>query len=233
MNPLGLLPLFAWLSPAFPAGAFAYSHGLEQAVADADVCDAGTLGSWLLDLVEHGSIRSDLILAACAARSLAGEGQPRSSESTEPSFKEVAELALALSPSRERRLETGQQGRSFLEALCAAWPRERLTALLPAFPEIAYPVAFGAALSAHDLPLLPALSAYALQFAGNIVSAVARLGVVGQTDGQRIIAALGDPALRAARIAARSGLEELGSATLRSDLASIRHETKYSRIFRS
>ena len=231
----GLLPLFAWLSPAFPVGAFAYSHGLEQAVADREIGDARSLTEWLVDLFERGSIRNDLILASCAARAL---GSPDASPGPArrmvgPHFDEVAELALALSPSRERRLESRQQGRSFLEAVCAAWPSALLDSVLAGSPEIAYPVAFGAALAAHRLPLRPALGAYALQFAGNLVSAIVRLGVIGQTEGQKVLASLALRAEKAARIAARSGLDDLGGAVLRADLASLRHETKYSRIFRS
>jgi urease accessory protein len=233
MNPLGLLPLFAWLSPAFPVGAFAYSHGLEQAVADGDVRDADTLAAWLRDLLAHGSIRTDVILAACSARAFVTDEAGLAEDQASPGFAEVAALAIALQPSRERRLETCQQGRSFLEALCAAWPSQALDRLLEASPQIAYPVAFGAAVAAHNLPLRPALAAYALQFAGNLVSAVVRLGVVGQTDGQRIIASLAGAASHAAKLTAGAGLGDLGSASFRSDLASIRHETKYSRIFRS
>ncbi len=229
MNPLGLLPLFAFLSPAFPVGAFAYSHGLEQAVEDGDVRDMATLSAWLVDLMEHGSIRSDLILVACAARSLG----PNAENEAEPRFEEVAGLALALQPSRERRLETAQQGRSFLETLCAAWPSPVLDATLATSPEIAYPVAFGASLAAHGLPLRPSLAAFALHFAGNLVSAVVRLGIVGQTDGQRVIASLAKRARLAAGRAARASLDDLGSAAFRSDLASIRHETQYARLFRS
>jgi urease accessory protein len=233
MNPVGLLPLFAWLSPAFPVGAFAYSHGLEQAVADGEVRDADSLVEWLRDLFTHGSVRTDLILAACAARAFVTEEMPPRKEDASPGFPDVAELAIALQPSRERRLESCQQGRSFLEAVCAAWPNAALDKLLAPSPEIAYPIAFGAAVAAHGLPVGDALAAYALQFAGNLVSAVVRLGVVGQTDGQRIVASLASVAARAAEQAIRASLADLGSASFRSDLASIRHETKYSRIFRS
>jgi urease accessory protein len=204
------------------------------------VRDAATLEGWLLDLFRYGSIRTDLILAACAARAqgqgrlrLAEMGTGAQIEEVEPSLAEVSELALALSPSRERKLETTQQGRSFLEAVCAAWPSPALDAIREASPEIAHPVAFGAAMTAHGLPLFQGLSAYALQFAANLVSAVVRLGVIGQTDGQVVIATLAGEARRAARLAMRSRLDDIGGAAFASDLASICHETKYSRIFRS
>ncbi|MFI5012165.1 MAG: urease accessory protein UreF [Hyphomicrobiales bacterium] len=220
-----LLPLFAWLSPSFPVGAFAYSHGLEQAVETGDVHDPSTLISWLEDLMEHGAIRTDLILASCAARALSARDMVR--------FEEVAELALALSPSRERRLETTQQGRSYMETLRAAWPSPILDEVFAASTEIAYPIAFGASVVAHRLPLRASLAAFALQFSANLVSAVVRLGMVGQTDGQKVIASLAKAARRQAAFAARASLDDLGAAAFRSDIMSLRHETQYSRLFRS
>ena len=225
MSAPGHLALFAWLSPSFPIGAFAYSHGLETAVSDGDVRDGATLQAWLFDLLRLGSIRTDLILAACAARALGAGDEDR--------FREVAELAIALSPSKERHLETTQQGRSFMDALGAAWPSPTIDELLGRSGEIAYPVAFGVALFAHRLKLRPSLAAFALHSCANLVSAVVRLGTIGQTDGQKIIASLLKPAEGAAARAARATLYDLGSATLRADVASLRHETLYSRLFRS
>jgi|HubBroStandDraft_6_1064221.scaffolds.fasta_scaffold896215_1 urease accessory protein len=225
MSAPGHLALLAWLSPSFPIGAFAYSHGLETAVSDGDVRDGATLQAWLLDLLQRGSIRADLILAACVAGALAADDEDR--------FREAAELAIALSPSRERHLETTQQGRSFMDALSAAWPSPKIDALLGSAGEIAYPVAFGVALFAHRLKLRPSLAAFALHSCANLVSAVVRLGTIGQTDGQKIIALLLKPAEGAAARAARATLYDLGSATLRADVASLRHETLYSRLFRS
>lgn len=221
----GQLALLAWLSPSFPIGAFAYSHGLETVVSDGDVHDAATLEAWLLDLLRQGSIRTDLILAACAAKALAA--------GDEDGFRDVSELAIALSPSRERHLETTQQGRSFADTLNAAWPSAKIDGHLNASGEIAYPVAFGAALFAHRLKLRSSLAAFALHSCANLVSVVARLGRIGQTDGQKVIASLVKPAERAAGRAARASIDDLGSAALRSDLASLRHETLYSRLFRS
>jgi urease accessory protein len=225
MSTTGLLALFAWLSPSFPIGAFAYSHGLETAVSDGDVRDGATLQAWLLDLLRQGTIRTDLILPACAARALAA--------SDEDGLQEVSELAIALSPSKERHLETTQQGRSFMDTLNAAWPSPKIDELLARSGEIAYPVAFGAALFAHGLKLRPSLAAFALHSCANLVSAVVRLGTIGQTDGQKVVASLMKPAQGAAAKAARATLDDLGSATMRSDLASMRHETLYSRLFRS
>ena len=221
----GLLPLFAWLSPTFPIGSFAYSHGLEYVVLHGDIHDANTLRSWLSDLLAHGAIRTDLILASVVARSVLAQDIEE--------LVRASELALALSPTRERHLEITQQGRSFLNMVRAAWPSVMLDRLFNASDEIAYPVAFGGAVGAHRLALGPSLSAYALQFASNLVSAVVRLGTVGQTDGQKVIASLAQPAWRAAAFARRGKLDDLGAATFRLDIASLRHETQYSRLFRS
>lgn len=219
------LPLMVWLSPSFPVGAFAYSHGLEWAFETGDLTDAETLRDWLDALVSHGSLRNDLILFACAHR-VSGEGGG--------GLPEIAELALALANSAERRLETVTQGNAFVAAARAAWPCGAIERLRADWPgDVAYPVAVAVASAGHGLPLLASLEAYGLAFVANLVSASVRLGIVGQTDGQRITAAL-VPALHAAAAAAQTAtLDDLGSGCLRSDIAALRHETQYSRLFRS
>lgn len=220
------LPLMVWLSPAFPVGAFAYSHGLEWAFEAGDLHDAATLRDWLDALVGHGSLRNDLILFATSFRAtVSQDGQ---------TLAEIAELALALANSGERRLETVTQGNAFLAAARAAWPCEAFTHLAAAWPgDVAYPVAVAVAAAGHGLPLAPSLEAYGLAFVANLVSAAVRLGIVGQTDGQRITAGL-VPALHAAAASADTAtLDDLGACAFRSDLAALRHETQYSRLFRS
>jgi urease accessory protein len=220
------LPLMVWLSPSFPVGAFAYSHGLEWAFECGDLHDAETLRDWLEALVSHGSLRNDLILFACAARAIeAGD---------ETALAEIAELALALANSAERRLETVTQGNAFVAALRAAWPCDAIERLKRVWPgDVAYPVAVAAASAGHALPLAASLEAYGLAFVANLVSASVRLGIVGQTDGQRLTAGL-VPAVQAAAAAAEPAtLDDLGGCAYRSDLASLRHETQYSRLFRS
>lgn len=220
------LPLMVWLSPSFPVGAFAYSHGLEWAFETGDLYDHATLSDWLDALVNHGSLRNDLILFAAAWRATGGHD--------DVALAEVAELALALANSSERRLETVTQGNAFVAALRAAWPCEAIVRLRQVWAgDVAYPIAVGVAASGHDLPLRPALEAYGLAFVANLVSASVRLGIVGQTDGQKITAGL-VPALHAAAATAENAtLDDLGGCTFRSDLASLRHETQYSRLFRS
>jgi urease accessory protein len=220
------LPLMVWLSPSFPVGAFAYSHGLEWAHEAGDLHDAETLRDWLDALIRHGSLRNDLILFACAWRAVAA--------GDEAALAEIAELALALANSAERRLETVTQGNAFLAAVSAAWPCDALALLRRAAPsEVAYPLAVACACVGHGIPLRPGLDAYGLGFVANLVSASVRLGIVGQTDGQRITAAL-VPVLHEATAATEGAtLDDLGGCALRSDLASLRHETQYSRLFRS
>lgn len=221
-----LLPLMVWLSPAFPVGGFAYSHGLEWAFEVGDLTDAESLADWLDALVEHGALRNDLILFATSWRAC-GEGDAKA-------LREVAELALALANSAERRLETVTQGNAFVSAIAASWPCASIETLRAAWPgDVSYPIAVGVAASGHGLPLQPSLEAFALAFVANLVSAAVRLGIVGQTDGQKVIARLA-PALREGAARAETmALDDLGGCVFRSDLASLRHETQYSRLFRS
>jgi urease accessory protein len=220
------LPLLVWLSPSFPVGAFAYSHGLEWVHEAGDLHDAETLRDWLEALVTHGSLHNDLVLFACAWRAC-GQGD-------EPALAEIAELALALANSTERRLETVTQGNAFILAARAAWPCAAFDRLRAAWGgDVAYPVAVAMAANGHGVPLRPALEAYALGFVANLVSASVRLGIVGQTDGQKIIAGLVPSLHEAAARAENATLDDLGGCALRSDLASLRHETQYSRLFRS
>ncbi len=219
-----ILPLLAWLSPAFPVGAYAYSHGMESAVDAGMVHDATSLRAWIVDLMEHGSARQDTVLAAAAWRAV--------SIRDDVAIGDLNDLALALAPSRERRLETAGMGTAFAEAIRVAWPEASWTAL-PHGGDIAYPVAFGAAAGTARLPLRPSLEAFGLAFVQNLVSAAVRLGAIGQTDGQRVTAALIEPARVLGQWSETASMDDLGTCAFRSDIASLQHETLYSRLFRS
>ena len=224
MSPDILLTI--WLSPSFPVGAFAYSHGLEWAAEAGDVRDEATLVAWLTDLVEHGGARADAILLAAALRA--------TSSRDGGALREINDLALALAPSSERRLETAQQGKSFHAAIAAAWSKPAIDWVSEILvDEIAYPIAVGVACAAHDIPAARACEAFALGFVANLVSAAVRLSIIGQTQGQRVLAALAAPVAALGASAVRASLDDLGSAAFRSDIASMRHETQYSRLFRS
>lgn len=225
-RPSAQLVLMSWFSPAYPVGAFAYSHGLEWAHEAGDVTDAATLQAWLADLFAHGAPRNDAVLLA--------EGWRAAAARDGSGLAALAELGLALSTSAERRLETVTQGAAFLAVTRASWPCAELDLLRAAVPgDLPYPVAVGTAAAGHGLDLDRTLSAFAHGFAANLVSAAVRLGVAGQTDGQRVLAALLPEAERLAAWAGSATLDELGACAFRSDLASLRHETQYSRLFRS
>lgn len=224
MSPDILLTI--WLSPSFPVGAFAYSHGLEWAAEAGDVRDEATLVAWLTDLVEHGGARADAILLAAALRATFSRDGG--------ALREINDLALALAPSSERRLETAQQGKSFHAAIAAAWSKPAIDWVSEILvDEIAYPIAVGVACAAHDIPAARACEAFELGFVANLVSAAVRLSIIGQTQGQRVLAALAAPVAALGASAVRASLDDLGSAAFRSDIASMRHETQYSRLFRS
>ncbi len=221
-----LYRLMTWLSPSYPVGAFSYSSGIEWAVACGDVVNAGTLCDWLTVLLVDGSGFCDAVLFAHAHRAVRAESTA--------ALRATAELAAAFAPSRERFLETTAQGRAFVEATRAAWPCPALDELTEIWDgALAYPIAVGVATAGHDIPLEQALPAYLHAVLANWVSAGVRLIPLGQTDGQRVLAALELVAAATAERALAAELNDIGSAAFRADLASVRHETQYTRLFRS
>ena len=225
MAEAGSLGLFWWLSPAFPVGAYAYSHALEWASEAGDLADEAACGAWIEDVLFEGAGRNDAILLGAAHRAVAG------GDLTE--LSEVNELALALAPSAELRLETMQQGRSFLDAMLAAWPNPALAEAGQQLGEVAYPVAVGAASAAHAVPLEVATRAFLAAFAQNLVSASLRLAPIGQNAGLRILAGLGPRLSSLSAEVLHLGLDDIAGSTFRADLGSFRHETQYTRLFRS
>ncbi|MGL4438046.1 MAG: urease accessory protein UreF [Bosea sp. (in: a-proteobacteria)] len=225
MNASPLL-LMTWFSPSYPVGAFAYSHGLEWAQEAGDLTDAPSLQGWLTDLIELGAARNDAILLSESLRAVRAEQWPDVSA--------IAELCLAMAASTERRMETVTQGNAFVLASRAAHPCEALEQFRAIWPgDVPYPVAVAVTAAGHDIALPDLLPAFVLGFSANLVSAAVRLGIVGQTDGQRVLAGL-MPAISAlAKEAEARTLDDLGTCAFRSDIASLRHETQYSRLFRS
>jgi len=223
-TPQALYRLMAWLSPAYPVGAFSYSSGIEWAVESGDIKDAGTLKDWLATMLSDGGGFCDAVLFAHAHRAVEDEGE----------LRDIAELAAALAPSKERHLETTAQGNAFVEATRAAWPCAALDRLKQSWDgPIAYPVAVAVAAAGHDIPLGAALAAFLQALVANWVSAGVRLVPLGQTDGLRVVAAL-EPAVAAtAQRALVTALDDMGGSAFRADLASLRHETQYTRLFRS
>ena len=220
------LPLLVWLSPSFPVGAFAYSHALEWAVEAGDVSDLESCKAWVADLLEYGSGRTDSILLAQAWQAAI--------KKDENALQELAELALALQPSAERYLETVTQGNAFLTASNASWTSESLAFLRQHVTgDIAYPIAVGVAAAGFKIPVETTLESVLLAFVTNLVSSVIRLGPLGQTNGQKVIAHSLPMVCRVAQETAHSNLCDIGNSAFRSDIASLRHETQYTRLFRS
>jgi urease accessory protein len=216
----------AWLSPAYPVGAFSYSSGLEWAVEAGDVTDADSLQRWLTVVIGQGSALSDAVFLVHAHRAVMN--------ADDGALHDVAELAAAFASSKERHLETTAQGRAFVEATQAAWPCSALDRLLAVWDgPFAYPVAVGVAAAGHGIAVEHTVAAYLQAIAANLVSAGVRLIPLGQTAGQRLLAALEGMIAGTAARALNIALDEVGGAAFRADLAAMRHETQYTRLFRT
>lgn len=204
-----LLRLSQWLSPAFPLGAYAYSHGLEQALAADDVTNAQELGVWLDTVLRDGAGLADgaLIAAAMDGRDDAGD------------------WARALASSKERWIETRDQGAAFTQTVAA------LGLDVPA--GLALPVALGVAARDLDLPVDRVIALYLHSFISNLVSVAVRFMPLGQAAGQQVLAAMHPAILAVSQKAAHTPLEEIHSAVPGADLAALRHETMEVRLFRS
>jgi urease accessory protein len=220
-----LYRLMTWLSPSFPVGAFSYSSGIEWAVEAGDITDAASLRDWLAAMLGEGSGFCDAVFLAQAHRAASAQD--------EAGLREIAALAAAFVPSRERQLETSTQGRAFIEIARSAWACDGLDGMVAACGVIVYPIAVGVVSAAHGVPLAPAMHAFLHAVLSNWISAGARLVPLGQTDSQRILASLEADVAATAKRALEASLDDLGSATFRADLASLRHETQYTRLFRS
>ena len=208
-----VLTLAQWLSPAFPVGSFAYSHGLEGAADMGWVKDGAGLEAWLEDVLLHGAGRADSLLLAAAFRA-----------GTSRRLGEIDRTARAFAASAERRLETEAQGLAFGRAL-AAW------GLAP--EELTFPVALGAAAARESLPLALTQKLYLHAFLSNLVAVGQRLLAVGQQQGQAILRRLTLLCPEVARDTRDGDLSKLASAAFLTDIASMRHETQNSRMFRT
>jgi urease accessory protein len=223
----GLYRLLTWLSPSYPVGAYSYSHGIEHAVEAAIVTGRDGLVAYVAAALEEGAARVDAALLAAAWRAARDGDDTR--------LDEIADLAAAWRGTAELALESDAQGRAFLAATRAAWPHRRLDefAARRADAAVALPVAVGIAAALHEVGLMPALEGFLHSFAANLVSAGMRLIPLGQTDGQRALAALEPVVARATEAAATTTLDEIATSAPLLDWCSMRHEGQYTRLFRS
>lgn len=222
-----LYRLLAWLSPAYPIGAFSYSHGVETAVEEGLIRDRASLVAWLDSVLRRGTGAVDGALFAAGWRA--------GCEADWSTFDVVAERAAAWRGTSEMALESRQQGGSFLSITRTAWPHAALDEVHRRLDgELALPVAVGLAAAVHGIALEPALAGYLHAFTANLISAALRAVPLGQTDGQIALAALEASVNDATRAAiAVDSLDEVGTATPLLDWCSLRHETQYTRLFRS
>ena len=222
-----LYRLMTWLSPAFPVGAFSYSSGIEWAVEAGDIDDAASLRDWLAAMLADGS--------RLLRRRVSGPHPPRRFAARRARLARSRRAcrrlrAVARAPARDHGAGP-RLHRHRARGLELRWPRSELIARCGG--TIVYPVAVGLVSSAHAIPLAPTLHAFFHALASNWISAGARLVPLGQTDSQRLLAALEPVVVATAKRARDAALDDLGSATFRADLASMRHETQYTRLFRS
>ena len=206
-----LLTLVQMFSPSYPVGAFAYSHGLEWAVQDEAVTNRDSLNDWLDTVLRHGAGLADALFLAAAYRADA------------PS--EIDADARAFAASAERLKETVLQGEAFARASAEIWQID--------LPSLCYPVAVGRAAALQGLPLRQTLEMFLHAFAANLATAGMRLIPLGQTEGQIIIRTLAPVCLEIAETAENGTLDDLTSTAFLSDIAAMKHETQYSRIFRT
>ncbi|MFB9150380.1 urease accessory protein UreF [Roseovarius ramblicola] len=204
------LTLVQWLSPAFPTGAFAYSHGLEHEIATEVVTDAASLAAWLENILRFGAGWQDAVLL---------------SHALDGGCDALDDLARALAPCAERLQEGLEQGAAFARTVTGITGH--------ALPPRMLPVAVGEAAAPLDLSKPDAIALYLQGFAGNLVTIGIRHVPLGQTEGQAVLSRLAPLIHDLASRAACAPLDTLGTCALAGDLAALRHETQEVRIFRT
>ncbi len=232
--------LLAWTSPAYPVGGFSYSHGIEMAVEEGRIPNAPALTAYITTVLMRGAGHVDGVML-CAAHDAAGEDVAHAASedaahaaSGDVALDAVAEDAFAWRGTAEHALEATQQGGSFASVTATTWPDPRFAAFAARHRgRLTHAVAFGAAAGFAGLARRPALLAYLHGFAANLVSAGVRLVPLGQTDGQRVTAALGPVVTAAAHAAEATDRDALATSAPLLDILSMRHETQYTRLFRS
>jgi urease accessory protein len=244
MTEPALYRLLAWSSPGYPTGAFSYSHGLEWAVETGAVTNLQGLLDYVTGVLSRGGGWVDAVLFAHAWRS-ASDARPQSGARTESAahsgsnplaeLDALAQLASAFRSSSETALESRQQGAAFLDVTRKAWPHPTLDAFATrqAGTPVAHCIAVAVACAAHEIALTPALHSYMHAVAANLVSAGARLIPLGQTQAQIAIAQLSPVITDTVERALQTSLDDLGTAAPAIELCSLRHETQYTRLFRS
>ncbi|WP_421748319.1 urease accessory protein UreF [Cognatishimia sp.] len=209
-----LLTLTQWLSPAFPLGSFAYSHGVEQAIRSGWIAEPSDLQDWLEDILRHGSAHSDATWIRLA----------HDAETT-AEIEQLNAQCRAYAASIERLREGERQGQAFARVVSEVWSLS--------LPTLQFPVALGRAARLSGLPIDMVVTLYLQAFLGNLVSAAQRLMPLGQTDAQAILSRLNMDCIKVSAQTAQQGLDDISSSAFLSDIAAMRHETLQPRIFQS
>jgi urease accessory protein len=225
LSTTALMMLMQLASPALPVGGFSYSEGLEAAVEHGLVHDEASAQTWLIDQLLLVQARSDL---AVLAQAMAAWAQP-----DVPRLQQLNDWLLQTRETHEMRLQTEQMGRSLVD-----WLRNQAQAdaarlsICAALPPT-WPVAFALALHTHQAPVHDGLLASAFGWAENMVQAALKSVPLGQRSGQRILAALSAAIPEAVSHAMGLSDDARQSFAPRLAILSARHETQYSRLFRS
>jgi urease accessory protein len=222
MNP-ALISLLHLASPTLPVGAYTYSQGLEWAVDAGTVGDEATALAWIGDVLAHGVARGEAVYLAHMMAAWADGDDAR--------LARLDDEFIASRESAELRAETLQMGHS-LKRLLGDLPEFPAHRLAP-FAQPSFPLAWSCAASAWSIPPEDALAAYLWAWAENQVMAALKAVPLGQTAGQRLLLSLGErlPGLAAAAVVAP--IEAATNFLPGLAIASCRHETQYSRLFRS
>ena len=227
--PLALLRLQSWLSPSFPTGSYSYSHGVEWIVEAGHIHDRKSLVDWLEADLCYGSGRNEAIFFSEAWRCVMDNDPAK--------LLKIAELAAVFRGTSEFALESSQQAAACLATLRQVWPDRILDWLSEILCERhvqpALAVILGVRSARQGIPASLSLPAFLQSYIANLVIAGVRLIPLGQTDGQLAIAALEEAVLGASAQAQEATIDDLGSAAFMVELASMAHETQYTRLFRS
>ena len=206
-----LITVMQWLSPAFPIGGFAYSHGLEWAINKGYVSNREELQKWVSDLLEYGSLKNDAILIKLVL------------QGSDP--KEINEIAIALCPANERLSETQLQGGAFCKIMREVWSLE--------IDDLTLPIALALAAKNESIDQNLVVPAYLHSFCSNLISVAMRLIPIGQTDGQKTLRELSPLISDSVRAVAKSDKDDLGSACFLSDVSAMQHEYLQPRVFKT
>ena len=226
-SPLALVRLLQLASPALPVGAYTYSQGLEWAVESGRILDEASASQWISDLLPStiGRFEAPLLVHLML--------HWRNNDSAE--IQRLNAEFLASRESAELRAESLQMGFSLNRLLADL--RDPLLApvraVLAEWPEIAFPTAWAGIASAWEIEPSTAVSGYLWSWAENQVMAALKAVPLGQAAGQRLLAELGRQIPSVAETALTLPEQEWSNFTPAFAICSARHETQYSRLFRS